>query len=161
WSFPRRQEHYDRYLTLRGVPEHEQAKWREAFLYFLRKLTYKDELTNKGQPGRPIVLKSPPHTCRIRSLLELFPEARFVHIARDPFTVFRSTRQHELILGNALRFQKPRPSDHDARIIERYRLMYDVYFEERSLIGPGRLHEMRFEDLERDPIEQMRELYGQ
>ncbi|MCC6860459.1 MAG: sulfotransferase, partial [Bryobacterales bacterium] len=37
-SFPRRQEHYDRYLTFEGVPEADVARFRGAFLHFLRKL---------------------------------------------------------------------------------------------------------------------------
>ena len=43
-----------------------------------------------GIPKR-IVLKSPPHTCRIRALLEMFPKAKFVHIVRDPYVIFPST----------------------------------------------------------------------
>ena len=38
-----------------------------------------------------IVLKSPPHTARIRVLLEMFPKAKFVHIVRDPYVIFPST----------------------------------------------------------------------
>src|SRR4051812_32757148 len=85
WLFPKRREHYDRFLTFRGVPEEEIRRWREAFQLFLRKLTWKY--------GRPLILKSPPHTCRIRLLLAMFPEARFVHIHRDPYAVFSSSRK--------------------------------------------------------------------
>ena len=38
-----------------------------------------------------LVLKSPPHSARIRILKELFPDALFVHIVRDPYVVFSST----------------------------------------------------------------------
>jgi hypothetical protein len=37
--------------------------------------------------------------------------------------------------------------------------MYDVFFDERRLIPSGRYFEMCFEDLERDPIGQLRALY--
>src|SRR5687768_18104609 len=37
------------------------------------------------------ILKSPPHTCRVPTLLRLFPDARFVHIVRDPYAVYPST----------------------------------------------------------------------
>ena len=40
---------------------------------------------------RRLVLKSPPHTARVPVLLEMFPDARFVHIVRDPYVVFPST----------------------------------------------------------------------
>ena len=56
--FPRRADHYDRYLTLRGVPEAKVAEWKDALLWFTKKLTWKCR--------KPLVLKSPHHTGRIR-----------------------------------------------------------------------------------------------
>lgn len=37
--------------------------------------------------------------------------------------------------------------------------MYDAYFEERDLVPAGQLHELRFEDLQRDPIGELRKIY--
>jgi hypothetical protein len=90
WAFPHRADHYGRYLTLRDASASEVAEWKSALLWLVRKLSFKY--------GRPLVLKSPGHTCRIRLLLELFPQARFVHIHRNPYDVFRST-QHWLRAG--------------------------------------------------------------
>lgn len=36
------------------------------------------------------MLKSPAHTARVALLLQLFPEAQFVYIHRDPLTVYQS-----------------------------------------------------------------------
>src|SRR5207245_5469736 len=83
-SFPQRYEHYTRYLTFAGVPAAELEEWKRTMVWFLKKLTLRYR--------RPIVLKSPPHTARIRLLLELFPEARFVNIHRDHGAVFLSCR---------------------------------------------------------------------
>jgi hypothetical protein len=151
WSFPRNTAHYERFLTFRGVPEAEVGRWKAAFVLFLKKLTLRND--------RPMLLKSPPHTGRIRLLLELFPEARFVHIHREPYTVFQSTRHLNRVLTRSLQFQRPVPDDLDDAVIRRYRLMYDAYFEERSLIPAGHLHELAFEDLERDPIGEIERTY--
>jgi hypothetical protein len=151
FMFPRRRDHYERYLTLRDVPPEEVERWKAGLLHLLRKLTWKY--------GRPLLLKSPTHTCRIRLLLELFPDARFVHIRRDPYTVFLSTRYMHL---NALvGLQRLDHRGLDEYVLRRYRLMYDVFFEERGLVPPGRFHELRFEDLEKDPLGQLRALYEQ
>ena len=110
---------------------------------FLQKLTWKY--------GRPLVLKSPPHTARIRLLLELFPDARFVHIRRDPYAVFRVHPAHvpdERSSCTASSAPAGRPRRLDPR---QYRAMYDAFFEERGLIPAGRLAEVGFEDLEADP----------
>jgi len=82
WVFPRRAAHYDRFLTMRDCTAAEIERWKAALHFFVQKLTYKHAL--------PLVLKSPPHTARIRLLLDVFPNARFVHIHRNPYDVFRS-----------------------------------------------------------------------
>jgi hypothetical protein len=38
--------------------------------------------------------------------------------------------------------------------------MYDRFFAERQLIPAGRYYESAYEDLQKDPIGQMREIYG-
>ena len=40
--------------------------------------------------GKPIVLKNPPNTVRIRQILKLFPGAKFVFIKRNPYHVYAS-----------------------------------------------------------------------
>src|SRR5438445_614229 len=74
--FSRRAERYERYLSFRDVPAEEVQRWQAGVRWFVRKLTRVD--------GRPLLMKSPPHTARIRLLLELFPDARFVHVYREP-----------------------------------------------------------------------------
>ena len=150
-AFPRQADYYDRYLTFRTVPSEDVARWKESLLLFYKKLTWKF--------GRPLVLKSPPHTGRIALLLEMFPDARFVHIHRHPYAVFRSTKGQARTMRGTLCLQSSNSPNLDARIIGRYRTIYDAFFEERDLIPDGQFHEIRFEDLERDPVAQMRGLY--
>ena len=45
---------------------------------------------NGGGAERRLLLKSPVHTARIKILLQLYPDAQFVFIHRDPYTVFKS-----------------------------------------------------------------------
>jgi hypothetical protein len=149
--FPRRQGHYDQFLTFRGVAAGVVARWKAALVFFLKKLTWKY--------GRPLVLKSPPHTCRIRLLLDLFPDARFVHIRRDPYGVFQSTRHWLRAAGPWWYLQRPDLGGLEGRILRTYQEMYEVFFEERRLIPAGHFHEVRFEELEADPVAQVRKLY--
>jgi hypothetical protein len=150
-SFTRREEHYTRYLTFRDVPREELDAWKAAFVWFLKKLTFKYQ--------RPVVLKSPPHTARIRLLLEMFPGARFVHIHRNPYTVFQSFRHYFDTAMWLTYLQRPDLPGIDDRIIHRYNLLYDAFFEERSLIPKGHFHELSFEQLERNPMGEMQQLY--
>src|SRR6185503_9923340 len=74
--FPRRMEYYEQFLTLQNTPASAVDQWKSSLRLFLQKLTLKS--------GKPLIVKSPTHTGRIKLLLEMFPDARFVHIHRDP-----------------------------------------------------------------------------
>jgi hypothetical protein len=150
YIFPQRAEFYDRYYTFQTVSEHEKTRWKNAFLLFLKKLTWKYR--------RPLLLKSPPHTARIRLLLEMLPNARFVHIHRDPYKVFQSTKHLDPLAFRAFALQTPKHNA-DQRILRVYKQVYDAYFADRRLIPRGQLHELSFEELEADPIGQLRETY--
>jgi hypothetical protein len=150
--FPRRTRHYDRFLTLRGCEPAEVETWMGALRGFVRKLTWKYR--------RPLLLKSPPHTARIALLLRVFPDARFVHVRRDPYAVFQSTCQE---LGRAAPFSRVQAHDEPdltGLVIERYRTLYGAFVEQRALIPEGRLHEVTFEALERDPVTEIRAIYA-
>jgi omega-hydroxy-beta-dihydromenaquinone-9 sulfotransferase len=149
--FPRRAAHYDQFLTFRDAPARAVQEWKSSLRLLLQKLTLRH--------GKPLILKSPPHTCRIKLLLETFPDARFVHIHRDPYTVFQSF-VHTYAAGLPFgRLQRTDGVDWTERVIRQYRELYDAFFEQRGLIASGRLHELGFEELERDPVGQMRKLY--
>ena len=151
WMFPERAEHYGRYLTFRDVPAQEVERWKAAYVALVKKLSWKDE--------RPLVLKSPPNTCRIRLLLEVFPDAKFVHIHRDPYVVYQSTMHLMVCALRMHSFQRPNLADLHGRVIRQYQTMYEVFFEERDLIPAGRYCEVAFEELEADPVGQMRRVY--
>ena len=125
--------------------------WKRAFTLFLKKLTWKYH--------KPLLLKSPPHTGRIKLLLEMFPQAKFVHIYRDPYRVFQSTKHTTLTAGPAFALQRRNLQRLDDGILRRYRILYDAFFEERGLIPSGRYHEVSFEELECNPLGQMQLLY--
>ena len=67
-----------------GARDADVAAWRAAFLHFLRKLQY------RAGPHKRLLLKSPVHTARIETLLDIFPHACFICVHRDPYAVFAS-----------------------------------------------------------------------
>jgi omega-hydroxy-beta-dihydromenaquinone-9 sulfotransferase len=152
-SFPRRADDYAKYLTFREAPREDVERWQQAFILFCKKLSLYDE--------RSLLLKSPGHTARIRMLLEMFPDARFIHIHRDPYRVFQSQRHFFDTAGWYTYLQKPDTSTIDEGILQRHELMYDAYFEDLPLIPTDRICEVRFDELEADPVEQIRKIYEQ
>jgi len=150
-NFPRHGREYQRYLTFHGVPVDRVEEWKRTLLWFVKKLTFKHQ--------RPLVLKSPTHTARIRLLLELFPEARFVNIRREPYTVFLSTRRASSIVPWYMFLQKPPLKSPDDTILEVGRVMFDAYFDQRHLIPAGRLVDVAYEDIEARPVAVLRDVY--
>jgi len=151
--FPRRLAHYERFLTFRGMNESEKKRWCSALDLFLRKLTY---LYN-----RPLVLKSPTHMGKIPTLLDMFPKARFVHIHRDPYTVFQSNRHLLERILPYYRLQHERRGDLDELVLRRYSIIHDAFYKEQPNIPKHQFCEVAFQDLESDPLNQMRRIYNE
>ena len=106
---------------------------------------------------RPLVLKSPGHTCRIGLLLDLFPEAKFVLIHRDPYDVYQSTVHTVRKAGPFWAFQGS--SVNTSRIVDDYVEISEAYFAQRHLIRQASLCEISFEQLENQPIDELRRVY--
>src|SRR5262249_23064208 len=149
--FPNRPPQDQDAFDLDRLPARDRARWKAAFLRFLHELSFKDP--------RRLVLKSPTHTCRIPTLLELFPDARFVHIVRDPYVVFPSTVNLWKSLYTTHGFQTPRFVGLEEHVFTIFTHLYERLEEGKKLIRPGRFHEVRYEDLIRDPMGAMRLLY--
>jgi hypothetical protein len=150
-AFPNHPPQDTDYLTLEGLPPEKLDHWKRVFLNFLRQITYRT-------PKR-IVLKSPPHTCRIKTLLEMFPKARFVHIVRDPFVLFPSTMNLWRTLYKRHGMQVPQYEGLAEHVFETFERMYERFEAERELIAPERFCEVRYEDLVLDPVENVRAIY--
>ena len=127
------------------------ASWQEAFRLFMKKLSF--------SKNKRIVLKSPLHLGRIPLLLKMFPGAKFIHITRNPYVVYLSFHKNWRT-GHALsHLQKPDPQVIDELILSWYTDLLFLFERDRSLIPPGDLHELRFEDLEEFPRECLARLY--
>ncbi len=150
--FPNRGEVFPEYLSLRDLPEGAREKWKHELLTFCKRLAYGD--------NRRIVIKSPAHTARISTLLEMFPDAKFVHIARDPYALYRST----VGLWRSLNAEEGLQVIRDESwlgpfVIDSLRRMYDAYLEDRTLLTEDQLVELRYEDLVSYPETQLRMVY--
>ena len=151
WAFPADADQYDRYVSFRQAPENHILAWKEAFRWFVKKLTLRHQ--------RPMILKSPPNTARIRMLLDIFPDARFIHIHRDPYTVYQSTRHLHVSSWKTFAFQTLDEQHLQERILRQYKDLYDAFLDDRSLIPEGRFVELSFTELEQEPLAQIERVY--
>ena len=150
-AFPNQPPVYEEYFDLEQVSPKDREKWKAGLMWFLKCLTVRE-------PKR-IVLKAPPHTFRIKTLLEMFPEARFVHVVRNPYVVFPSTVHLWKRLYRENGLQTPRYDGLEEYVFQTFRRMHESFERQRHLIPDGQLYEVRYEDLVARPVEQMRVLY--
>lgn len=149
--YPDPRHDFTRFLSLRDVSDAQREDWKRALKRFAKKLTVKSH--------RPLVFKSPAHTARVRLLLEIFPDARFVHIHRNPYRIFRSyENMAKKMMGSVVEENR---EAFRTSLIEMFEETYRCYFEDRAAIPDGRLSEIGFDDLEQDPVATMRSVYDE
>jgi hypothetical protein len=151
-AFPNEPPMFNEFLDMDGCAPDDLARWRRDLKQFVQMLTLKKR-------GKRLIMKSPPHTGRIEELSRLFPGAKFIHIVRDPATILPSTRRLWVSLDTAQAFQHPHHRDLDEYVFSAFERMYRGFFRQREAIDPGNLCEVKYEDLVRDPIGELRTIY--
>ena len=142
-------------LNFDSTDEVIKREVRHAMDQFLKTLTV--------QYGKPLVLKSPPHTGRLKQLAEWFPDAKFIHLSRNPESLVLSTMRLWRLLDEINGFQLAKYDDEWLKnyVFECKDLMYESYFKHRDSLPSNRLAEVKFEDLVADPIATMSGVYDQ
>ena len=139
-------------IDLKTLSASDLAHWQQSLRRFLKLLCVRD-------PRRP-VLKSPPHTARIGVLAEMFPEAKFLHIVRDPFIVFPSTMRLWRGLHQLQGLQIDPGDTLEQYVFAAFEEMYEAFERDRATLPADRLYEIRYEDLVADPVERMQDAYA-
>jgi len=91
----------------------------------------------------------------------MFPDAKFVHIDRDPFTVFSSTNNLWKSLYTKHGLQTPKYEGLEEYVLSTFERMYDKFERDRPLLRTDQFCELRYEDLVRDPEQELRRIYDQ
>ena len=126
--------------------------WKKAMTEFTQKLVW---LHN-----RQLVLKSPSHAVHLTDILEVFPDARFVTIFRNPFDQNRSLRTfNRTVCENdwcALQTRTSAPDDQVTSFVNNF---MTSYFTTKHLIPQQNLLEVTYESLVASPLETLRSIH--
>jgi len=151
--FPNNPPIYPEYLTLRDISDAQRKAWLDKFEWLLKTLTV-------HCPKR-ILLKSPPHTGRIKTFLERFPEAKFVHIHRNPYTLYPSTYNLWMKLSRTHGVQLPTGKNLQEKVFSDFEWMYAAYDEDIKSLRPDQIIDISFEELTSDPVAVLERIYAQ
>ncbi len=151
WVFPRNAEKYDRYLSFEQATPKDRAAFQQALKYFVAKVQQVFD--------RPVILKSPNHTARIELILEAFPEAKFLHIHRNPYEVYQSFVHMAQRVIPIWGLQKFDFSQVHQMVLSQYRSLYEAYLHQREKIPSGQHYELAYEELIANPVLQLEKAY--
>lgn len=144
---------HEEYLTLRDITPEQCKKWLDSFEWLLKALTVHCD--------RRIVLKSPPHTGRIRTILERFPHAKFIHLHRNPYTLFPSTYTLWTRLAAVHGLQYPNGIGLEEKVFSQFERMDDAFEKDRSLLEENQLIEVAYQELVESPVDSLEKIYQQ
>jgi hypothetical protein len=131
----------------------EIEHWHKSYDRLLKKA-----LIDSG--GSRLIIKNPVNTARIDKILKLYPDAKFLYIYRNPVTVFYSTQNFFQKLFPKLWLQEVDYAFIDKLILEVYQRLLNDYQAQKTLIPPGNLLELRFEEFEKNPVDELKKIYS-
>lgn len=150
-AFPNEESDDTKYLDFDGVSSDEIKHWVKGLRAFLVSVAVATR--------RPLVVKSPTHTGRIAALAAEFPDARFIHITRDPRSLFPSTCRLWRSLDEVQALQKPNGDAITDYVTECLQRMYHAFHRDRGQLAPNRMIDIRYEDLVADPVGNLEKIY--
>lgn len=155
-SFPRNARFYAKCAFYHHLSPRRQARLSKNYYRIIQKVTY-------YTGGKQLVVKSPDNTCRMKMLLELFPNAKFIHICRNPYKVFRSTMGMYRTLFPLFSLEELNDEVNQQAediIFDIYEEFYHQYLNDRQLIPEGNLIELKYEDFIQQPLDYIQKIYA-
>lgn len=140
-------------LSLDGLNQHEKSAWTHALDRFLRAVTLQSGV-------KQLVVKSPTHTARVKTLLSLYPNAKFIFIHRDPRSVYGSTQKLWKRLSDAQGMQLSSFEHLETRVQSEFTEMMDALENDIGHIPNGNLHVLKYEELIASPLIEMERAYA-
>lgn len=147
------QEFIDRSLLFKDVSEEELAEWEKNYITLI-----KTAMINTK--GKQFISKNPPNSYRIKQLLKMFPDAKFIYIERDIYETLYSFIRFANAVRDGIKHQDYDRDKQDQLLIELFKLLQKQYEQDKKLIPKGQLVEIQFEHFENHKLEEVERIYS-
>lgn len=155
WHFPDQTKAFYKQIAKFEAPDQKQKKqWIKNYLFLLKNAAYRS-----SKPR--LALKNPTNTSRIPTLLELFPNAKFIFIYRHPTEVYASTKKLYRKIVPIFQLQNFDFEMIRKNIIWIYKDLMTSYLNDRHLIPEKNLIEVKYEDFTKEPLQHLAQIYTQ
>ena len=139
-------------LYFRNVSEKEKEKWNTAYINLIK-------IAIANTKGKQFISKNPPNTFRIKQILEIFPDAKFIYIHRNTYETIQSFQGFVHGVHEGITYQKYDDKVHNILLTDLYKQMLGVYEKDKLLIPEGQLAEVKFEHFENNMKEEVVRIY--
>jgi hypothetical protein len=126
--------HFNRGVLLENTTQAEREGLASAYEYLVKSL-------HLYHGGKPLLFKNPSATARLPFLKKIFPNARFVHIVRNPYAVFASSLARFPRLMSTFAWERFDNIDFDEIVLESYEALMKKYLTDRETLPPEDLIE--------------------
>ena len=145
--FPRKAGYLaDEFMYLDDPQSKRSMEFRQHYREYIRRC----QLSTRGEV---FISKNPSNTARIAVLLDLFPDARFIYIKRDPYEALQSSMIFFQSLLKGISLQEYEEQEVDRFLLENYKRLISTYMEKKDLIPSDHLIELSYEELTKHPAE--------
>jgi hypothetical protein len=153
YSFPRSYRRWlDTYVFNFSVDSPAYGEWKDTYLGTLRKAA---ALMRRERS----LLKSPASMGNLDVLLGLFPDARFIHIKRNPYKVIPSQIHLHRTMARKYGLETVTDEQLTDFALYQYKGYMEGFLKHRHRIPPGSLIEIRYEDFVADRMGWLRTIY--
>ena len=146
------EDQYLKSIHFKGLTNEEKNHWKKIYLKFMKTVSYANN-------GKRLLLKNPANTARVQTLLEIFPNAKFIYMVRNPYKVYLSMIKTRKKVLDILALQNVNKEESEEQVIENYIRLLNSYFEQKKLIPKENLVDIKYEDLVSDPKKQVEKIY--
>lgn len=145
---------FRRSVLFENVSSDERREWQQCYRRLLQKVAW--------DTGRSRVLsRNAAHTGRVRYLLELFPNAKFIHLHRNPYRVFAAQEPKWRSLCGQWALQTPNIEQLVADTVRLYPVLMKRLLADRELIPAGQFTDVRYEELLANPVDTLQRAYAE
>jgi hypothetical protein len=142
----------DEELFTGSLPPEKLARWEVAYQSMIAKA-----VINTG--GTRYIGKNPCHLARTGLLREMFPGAKFIFIHRNPYQVIESLYRFILSIFPGVQLQDVPADFSREKVTILYNKIMSAYFEDRKMIPPSDLIELKMNDFLGDVTGNMERIY--
>jgi len=150
--FPQNYDYFVKYISLDECPEKDLKRWKDTYQYFVKKTTFKHE-------GKQLVLKDPANSTRIKHLLAMYPNAKFIYTYRDPYPLLCSLK---LLFQKLMELSALQTWDEDvidSKFIRQLGRFYSGFLKSKHLIPPENFYTLKYEEFIANPLHYLKEIY--